>query len=99
MTQADKSAHADKPTPETSLIYEPMPVRVDRRQGAKLISARLFPISPRTLETWPVRWRRVNGRALCETAELLAFAEGKFASAPSILGGRKTKSNATHPNT
>ena len=99
MTQADKSAPADKLTPDTSPIYEPMPVRVDRRQGAKLISARLFPISPRTLETWPVRWRRVNGRALCETDELLAVAEEKFASAPSILGGRKTKNNPTHPNT
>lgn len=99
MTQAEKTAPTHKPTPETPPIFEPLPVRMDRRQGAKLISARLFPISPRTLETWPVRWRRVNGRALCETAELLAVAEEKFASAPSILGGRKTKRNTTHPNT
>lgn len=63
--------------------------RVDRRDGARLIARLHFPISPRTLERWPVNWRRVNGRALVETEELLAEAQRRVDSAPVIRGGGK----------
>jgi hypothetical protein len=66
-----------------------LPVRVDRRTGAALLARYFFPCSPRTLEAWPIRWRRVNGRALVETAELFALARGKLDEAPAVLGGRK----------
>ncbi|MBX6386923.1 MAG: hypothetical protein IRZ07_28755, partial [Microbispora sp.] len=54
-----------------------LPVRVDRRAGAELVTRFYFPVSHRTLEAWPLTWRRVNGKAVCETAELFAVAEAK----------------------
>ncbi len=67
-----------------------LPARVDRRTGAALISKRYFPVSPRSLESWPVTWRRVNGKAIGETAELFAVAQSKLDAAPPIRGGRRT---------
>ena len=69
-------------------ILKGLPARVDRQSGAALISFHLFPISPRTLERWPVTWRRINGRALVETYELLVEAQRRADSAPAIRGGR-----------
>ncbi len=66
------------------------PPRVDRQAGAVLLYAVLgFPVSPRTLESWPVPTRLVNGKATFDTAELLAFARAKLNEAPVIRGGRK----------
>ena len=47
-----------------------------------------FPVSPRTLEGWPVPTRLVNGKATFDTAELLAFARSKLDAAPTVQGGR-----------
>lgn len=47
-----------------------------------------FPVSPRTLESWPVPTRLVNGKATFDTAELLAFARSKLDASPAIQGGR-----------
>jgi hypothetical protein len=66
-----------------------LPARVDRRRGAAIITHRYFPVSHRTLEAWPLTWRRVNGRALVDTAELLAFAEAKVAAALPVRGGKR----------
>jgi len=77
-----------------------MPRRVDRRAGAELVARHFFPVSPRTLEVWPLTWRRVNGYAVCETAELLAEAQRRFDAAAPIRGGRKPKPGAptsAHP--
>lgn len=65
------------------------PPRVDRKDGAELLTRRGFKVSPRTLESWPLTVRRINGRATYDTAELLAYAETKAAEAPPIRGGRK----------
>ena len=65
-----------------------LPRRMDRRLAARVLSDHFFPISPRTLERWPVTWRRINGRALCETSELLAEAQRRVDTAPAILGGQ-----------
>ena len=64
------------------------PPRVDRRNGAALVSQHFFRISPRTLEAAPLSWRRLNGRALVETSELFAWAAAKVAAALPIRGGR-----------
>ena len=64
-----------------------LPKRVDRKCGAALITHLHFPISARTLERWPLQWRRVNGRALVETSELLAEAQRRLNDAPSVMGG------------
>lgn len=70
-----------------SLSEDDLPPRMDRRMAAAVISRFYFPISHRTLETWPIRWRLVNGKALAETEEILAFAASKLAVAPVIRGG------------
>ena len=72
----------------TNDILGVLPARLDRRAGAALISQHLFPISPRTLERWPVTWRRINGKALVDTSELLAEAQRRVDIAPAIRGGQ-----------
>lgn len=69
-------------------ILKGVPVRVDRRTGAALISQHFFPISPRTLERWPIAWRRLNGRALAKADELLSEAQRRVDTAPAIRGGQ-----------
>ncbi len=65
------------------------PPRIARRDAAALLYATLgFPVSPRTLESWPVPTRLVNGKATFDTAELIAFARTKMDAAPVIRGGR-----------
>jgi hypothetical protein len=64
------------------------PTRATRKAGAEWVSRLFFPVSHRTLEAWPLTWRRVNGKAVVETAELFAVAKAKLESAPAIRGGR-----------
>lgn len=66
----------------------PLPVRVDRRTAAELVTQHFFPVSPRTVEAWPLTIRRVNGKATMETVELFAYAQAKLDAAPPIRGGR-----------
>ena len=61
-----------------------LPVRVDRETGAELLSRYFFRISPRSLERWPVAWRRLNGKAHVETRELFRIAEEMVAAAPAV---------------
>ncbi len=63
---------------------------VNRRQGAQFLSERFFPVSHRTLESWPLAWRHVNGHAVCELAELVAVAEAKLAAAAPIRSGSQS---------
>jgi len=70
-----------------SCVEGVLPVRVCRRTAAHIVTGKFFPISHRTLERWPVTWRRINGRALVDTAELLAEAERRVDEATAILGG------------
>lgn len=65
------------------------PARVDRRRGAEIITAEFFPISPRTLERWALPTRRVNGKALMETRDLLAMAAAQLEAAPVLATGRQ----------
>lgn len=69
-------------------ILNGLPVRVDRQRGAALIRQYFFPVSPRTLERWPIGWRRINGRALVKTDELLSEAQRRVDAAPAIRGGK-----------
>jgi hypothetical protein len=66
-----------------------LPRRVTRRQAADLLGAHFFPVSPRTLEVWPLGVTRVNNRALIDTAELLAEARRRLDAAPRIRSGRR----------
>jgi len=88
MTFPPKPKAFSQPTIATAEL----PWLVDRRRGAQLVSETYFRTSHRTLETWPLTWRHVNGRALCELAELFSVAEAKIAAAAPIRGGRLARS-------
>jgi hypothetical protein len=72
-----------------------LPVRTPRDTAAALVSKYYFKISPRTLERWPLTWRRLNGKAHCETAELFAHAELMLAEAPPVMGGHAGQQKST----
>jgi hypothetical protein len=72
----------------TSPDLSTLPTRVPRDVAADLLRKFFFEVSPRSLERWPLGWRRLNGKAHCETAELFAVAEQLLAEAPVIRGGR-----------
>lgn len=80
--------------PDMSAFSE-VPRRVDRKSGAELLTRYFFPVSPRSLEVWPLTWRHVNGKAVCDTAELFAVAQAKLDAAPPIRGGKRTANLAT----
>ena len=66
-----------------------LPVNVDRRTGAELVTRYLFLVSHRTLERWPLTGRVVNGRLVFATAELFAHARALMDAAPAIRGGKR----------
>ncbi len=68
-----------------------LPVRVPRDAAAKLVSRFYFQVSPRTMERWPLPWRRVNGRAHCETADIFAHAESLLAEAPPVRASQRSE--------
>jgi hypothetical protein len=59
-----------------------VPEYLDRSELAKLLSKQLFPVSARTLRRWPLTVTFVNGRALHNVGEALAYAENLLATAP-----------------
>jgi hypothetical protein len=65
-----------------------LPRHGDRKMLAPIITRLVFPVSHRSLEVWPLKWRHVNGHAVAETHEALAHAWGKFNSAPVTMSGR-----------
>jgi hypothetical protein len=71
-----------------------LPARVDRRNGAELVTQHFFPTSHRTLERWPLPWQRVNGRAVTRTSALFREAHTRLTAAPEIMGGRSRKNAA-----
>jgi hypothetical protein len=82
--------NSDTPTtPAAQPDLSTMPAWVGRRTGADLVSRLLFQTTPRGLETWPVTWRLLNGKASCETVELLAAAQAKIAAAPLTRTARR----------
>ena len=60
---------------------QPLPRYVDRKTLAAIITDQYFPVSPRTLEKWPLLIRKVNGAAVCKTADAMAIAAAKFEAA------------------
>lgn len=60
---------------------QPLPQYADKATTAAIITHHYFPISPRTLERWPLTVRRPNKAAIFEVAEAMAHAEQKLNSA------------------
>jgi hypothetical protein len=71
-----------------------LPARVTREDAAALLTRYFFKTSPRTLERAPLPWRRLNGKAHVETAELFRFAASILDEAPTIMGGRRETKRA-----
>lgn len=72
------------------LPQHPLPKFANRRDLVDLIH-RVYGVrtTPRTLERWPLTWRRVQGRAIAEVAEAFAVVEARISAAPPIRGGRQ----------
>ena len=68
------------------------PKRMWRKPLAKAITDEFFPVSQRSLEVWPLRWQRVNGKAVTDTREAFTVAQGKLDAAPAMRAGRRNLS-------
>jgi hypothetical protein len=71
---------------------EPDPDRMpimhgDKRQLAEIHNRYFGPLSPRSLERWPLSWRKYNGRNISSIPEFIAEAKRRFEAAPLIRGG------------
>ena len=60
---------------------KPLPQYADKQTAAAIITHFYFPISPRTLERWPLIVRRPNKAAIYAVEELLSVAKQKFENA------------------
>ena len=59
----------------------PLPHYADKATAAAIITHHFFPISPRTIERWPLTVRRPNKATIYEVSELMVFAEEKLNAA------------------
>jgi hypothetical protein len=75
-----------------------LPVRLPRDELAKLISKYFFQVSPRSMERWPLAWRRVNGRAHGETADAFAVANSMLEAAPVLMGSPRKAGHLETPD-
>jgi hypothetical protein len=85
---------SQKNAPQIILPPQPDPDRLPRVGTADLlaqIATYYFgPHSSRTIrETWPLKWRKVNGRYVSDIPPFLAEAKRRFDAAPVIHGGRR----------
>ena len=60
---------------------QPLPQYADKATAAAIITHHFFPISPCTLERWPLTVRRPNKATIYEVGELMQYAEAKLQSA------------------
>ena len=65
-----------------------LPRNGDRRMLAQIITQHLYPISPRSLEVWPLTWRRVSKKAVASTEEALKHAWRVYDAAPVTRAGQ-----------
>ena len=71
-----------------------LPKHVDKRQLAQIHNQYYGPISHRSLETWPLEWRLVNGRGVTETGAALAEARRRFNAGRVIRGRQRQTASA-----
>ena len=65
----------------------PFPKYADRKTLAKIISFECFPVSHRTIQTWPLTVRRPNRAAVFKVAEAMEYAKAKLECAPCYVQG------------
>jgi hypothetical protein len=66
---------------------QPLPKYADRKTLAAIITHYCFPISHRTLQTWPLTVRRPNRAAVFEVTEAMEYAKAKLECAPCYVQG------------
>jgi hypothetical protein len=88
-SRPESGASEDILTQITTTDLSTLPRRVDRKTGAELVKQHYFPVTPRSLELWPLDWLLVNGKGVCETADLFRVAQAKLDAAPSIPSVRR----------
>jgi hypothetical protein len=76
-------------------ILESLPAYPDRRTAARVWTKRVHPLSPRTLEAWPLQTRRLNGRACLAAQEFVEYGFRRLLEAPAIQGGRRGTKQAS----
>lgn len=64
-----------------------LPTFADRETCAAIVTAEYFPVTARTIATWPLTVRHPNKKAIHEVAEVLAIAKRKFDEAPAYKQG------------
>jgi hypothetical protein len=53
---------------------EAMPAKIDRREGAALVTALVFPTTSKSVKSWDLPWECPNGKAIAPPAMYLAYA-------------------------
>ena len=72
-----------------TLDLDALPVRMDRRAAAALISQHFFTVAARSLERWPLDEVYVNGKVMLATRQLVAEAARRLALASTAPDPRK----------
>ena len=70
---------------------QPLPKYADRKTLAAIVTHKLFPVSPRTIERWPLVAKRPNKSVVYLVEEALRYAESQLENAYSYMqsGDRK----------
>jgi hypothetical protein len=55
-------------------VIDAQPAKIDRPDGAQLVTDNVFPTTAKTVKSWPLNWECPNGRAIAPPAEYLAYA-------------------------
>jgi hypothetical protein len=55
-------------------VIDAMPKKIDRPDGADLVTKYVFPTTAKTVKSWPLPWECPNGKALAPPAAYLAYA-------------------------
>jgi hypothetical protein len=66
------------------------PPKATRRKVAELLAQNGFPVSHRTLETWPLPVQHFNGKALIPTVKAFEIAYANLCASPVMMGGRRS---------
>jgi hypothetical protein len=55
-------------------VIDAQPAKIDRKDGAALVTRHVFQTTPKTVKSWPLPWECPNGRAIAPPAMYLAYA-------------------------
>lgn len=64
-----------------------LPKYADRATVAELVTRLYFPVTARTIRTWPLIARHPNKKAVLNVREALDYAAQKLANSPSMKQG------------